>query len=278
MDIIRSRQNPLIKACIKLAQQRRERMKAGRTLLDGAHLVIAALDVGHPPDQLVVAESAVGRDEISLVTQRVGQAPTVVADALFAELSELDSLSGILAIWPTPPPPGLRERGVVLALDGVQDPGNVGAILRTAAAAGVDQTWLGVGCADVWSPKVLRAGMGAHFVMPVLERVDLPVALARFSGKRAVTLLAQSTPLFETDLSGDLALILGNEGQGVSPAVLACADLRIHIPMQGGIESLNVGAAAAICLFERLRQSDCGAKLPYAGADGAPVDQHCNVT
>ena len=255
MDLIQSRQNPLIKACAKLGSQRRERLKTGQTLLDGPHLLAAALDAGLPPEKVLVAQSALPRPEIKTLVDRLPQAPTLIDDALFASLTELESSSGILAIWHYPKPATPATTGLILALDGVQDPGNVGSILRTAAAAGVDQVWLSPACADAWSPKVMRAGMGAHFMLPLLERADLPVLLTAFHGRKAVTALQGSVSLYAADLRGDLALVMGSEGSGVSAELLALADLRLAIPMRAGLESLNVGAATAICLYECLRQS-----------------------
>lgn len=255
MDVIQSRQNPLIKACIKLMENRRERLKTGQTLLDGSHLLAAALDAGQAPERLLLSQSAPQRAEVAALAARFDGPVSVVADTLFAELTELESASGVLALWAPPPAPAPLQRGLVLALDGVQDPGNAGAMLRTAAAAGVAQVWLSPNCADVWSPKVLRAGMGAHFLLPVVERADLPALLTNFAGRKAVTVLDGSISLYQADLRGDLVLVMGSEGQGVSREVLALADLRLAIPMRAGLESLNVGAAAAICLYERLRQT-----------------------
>ncbi|QNM98271.1 TrmH family RNA methyltransferase [Chitinimonas koreensis] len=255
MEIIQSRQNALVKTCVKLASHRRERLKSGVTLLDGPHLIRAALDAGLPPQRLLVAAGAVDKPEIVDLLGRFDGVPAVLADTLFGELTELESSSGILAVWPVPAAPAPRRDGLVLALDGVQDPGNVGAMLRTAAAAGVAQAWLSPACADAWSPKVLRAGMGAHFLLPLVERADLPALLADFGGRRAATLLQGSVPLYAADLRGDLALVMGSEGGGVSEEVAALTELRLRIPMRAGLESLNVGAAAAICLYERLRQA-----------------------
>ncbi|PHV13113.1 TrmH family RNA methyltransferase [Chitinimonas sp. BJB300] len=255
MEVIQSRQNPLIKTCTKLAANRRERLKTGLSLLDGPHLITAALDAGQPLQRILVAEQALEKPEIAQLLVRSDAPKSVVADGMFAELSELESSSGILAIWPFPVAPEAVQAGWVLALDGVQDPGNVGSILRTAAAACVQQIWLSPACADVYSPKVLRAGMGAHFLVPIVERADLPVLLAAFEGQRAVTALDGSVSLYQARLTGSMALVMGSEGMGVSPAVLDLATLRLCIPMQAGLESLNVGAAAAICLYERVRQS-----------------------
>lgn len=254
MDIIQSRQNALVKACIKLANSRRERLKSGKSLLDGVHLINAALGAGVDIDKLLVAVSAVEKPEIKQLVMQYPDKLVMVDDVLFAEVSELTSLSGAVALWTLPSKPVPVNRGLVLVLDGVQDPGNVGAILRTAAAVGVAQVWLSEQCADAWSPKVLRAGMGAHFLLPILERAPVVEWLSNFIGAKAVTTLEASVSLYQADLRADLALVMGSEGQGISPEVLALADLRLRIPMHAGLESLNVGAATAICLYERLRQ------------------------
>ncbi|UXY14299.1 RNA methyltransferase [Chitiniphilus purpureus] len=254
MDTIVSRHNPLFKQLHRLAGQRRERLRERRTLLDGAHLLQSALDAGWLPERVIVTPQGQANHEIDALLQRA-QAPVTLLDpALFAELSELPSPTGVLALvsWPQPPAP--RRDGLCLLLDGVQDPGNVGTILRTAAAAGVAQVLLSAGCADVWSPKVLRAGMGAHFLLEIIERADLPAFAARFDGPLAVTLLEGAVDLYRARLDGNLALALGAEGQGVSAELAAHATLRLRIPMAPGVESLNVGAAAAICLYERVRQ------------------------
>ena len=136
----------------------------------------------------------------------------------------------------------------------VQDPGNVGAILRTAAAAGVGQALLGPGCAAAWSPKVLRAGQGAHFALAIHEDADLGAFMADYRGTTAVTCLDGATPLYAATWNGPLAWVFGAEGQGVRRELIDAAGLRIRIPMPGAVESLNVGAAAAICLFESVRR------------------------
>ena len=142
-----------------------------------------------------------------------------------------------------------------LALDGVQDPGNVGSILRSAAAAGFRQILLSPDCAQVWSPRVLRAAMGAHFRLELHEDVNLPDFLGAYRGQAILTVLDESaTSLYSCDLTGPVAWVFGSEGQGVRPAVMQVVKTRIRIPMPGGGESLNVAAAAAICLFETVRQ------------------------
>lgn len=254
MEIIRSRQNALAKHLIKLAESRRERMKSRQAILIGTHLVQAALDAGAPIARTLVCEGHADRPEIAALLQRSSVPATLLSAELFAEIEQAPSSSGIMALMTIPEPPPLRQDGCCLLLEGIQDPGNVGSILRTAVGAGVDQVWLTPGCADIWSPKVLRAGMGAHFVAPLVERVDLDTAVAGFRGPLLVTSLEESCSLYASDLSGSLILAFGSEGGGASDDLLARATQRLRIPMAGPIESLNVAAAAAICLFERLRQ------------------------
>lgn len=254
MEIIRSRQNPLAKQLIKLAENRRERLKSRQTLLIGTHLIQSALQAGWPLEKLLVCEGEEHREEIAALLQQ--NISTLMLDkALFAEIEQTPSTTGILALITLPENPVAVRRGFCLLLENVQDPGNVGSILRSAAAAGVDQVWLSAGCADAWSPKVLRAGMGAHFRLPLLERLSLNEVLPAFEGKIAVTTLEAASSLYTSDLRGDLVLALGSEGGGVSAELLAHATQRLHIPMTGAVESLNVAAAAAVCLFERLRQN-----------------------
>ena len=142
-----------------------------------------------------------------------------------------------------------------MLLDGIQDAGNVGAILRSAAAFGLRHVVLGRGCADPWSPKALRAAMGAHFALQIAAAADLVAALQRFGGRAACTVPRGGTPLAQADLGGRMAWLFGAEGQGVSEGLARHAALRITIPMARGTESLNVAAAAAICFYEQARQS-----------------------
>jgi RNA methyltransferase, TrmH family len=254
LDSIHSRQNPVFRHALKLSESRRERLHSGLVLLSGTHLALSALHTGWTLQRVLLREGQAGNRELDEVVEQSRAPVTTLAGALFDEIEQMASPSGLLAIGVLPKPPTLRHDGACVLLDGIQDPGNVGTILRTAAAAGVDQAWLGMGCADAWSPKVLRAAMGAHFVLPVIERVDCAAAMDAFSGARAITTLERAQSLYQVDLRGDLLLALGAEGRGVSHAVASRATLRVHIPMQAGVESLNVAAAAAVCLFERRRQ------------------------
>ena len=159
---------------------------------------------------------------------------------------------GLIAIPDRRPPPDNPEPCVLL--EDVQDPGNLGSILRSTAAAGIRQVYLSAQCADLWSPKVLRAGMGAHFHLECFAGVDLGGFAAAFPGRLIATHLAARQSVFDTDLTGHIGLIFGNEGAGLSRAVLDAVDCVVAIPMPGQTESLNIAAAAAVCLFERVRQ------------------------
>jgi len=253
VKLIQSRDNTFYKGLKRLAESGRERRKTGRTLLDGLHLVEAYEKACGPVETLIVAESALAGGEIAAYVE--GREIILLADALLRDLGLVDTPSGLLAVAAMPVATVAvdREKDAIL-LDGVQDPGNVGAILRTAAAAGVGQALLSPGCAAAWSPKVLRAGQGAHFALAIHEDADLGAFMADYRGTTAVTCLDDATPLYDACWDGPLAWVFGAEGQGVRGELLAAARLRIRIPMPGAVESLNVAAAAAVCLFEALRR------------------------
>jgi TrmH family RNA methyltransferase len=253
-----SHNNPRLKLLAALARHRSERCERGQTLLDGPHLLGCALDAGIALLDVCVSESGCASPEILALLARLpeGEPPIRVSDALFKRLSPVDTPAGILARIVLPLPDAqAAERETFIVLDGIQDPGNLGSILRTAAATGIRLAWLTPGCAQAWSPRALRAGMGAHFRLSIFERVDALAGLAAYQGKVvAAGVNEKSRMFFDADLRGPVAWLFGAEGQGVSTALLARADEILRIPMMAGIESLNVGAAAAVCLFEQMRQ------------------------
>ena len=259
MKRITSAENPQYRMLLKLAQSSRERRKAGLSLLDGIHLVAAYCQRVGPPVQVAVCPAALENAEIAQLLARLAPIePLLLSDGLFASLSTVSTPTGILASIRTPRAPALPERlDACVFLDDIQDPGNLGSILRSAAGAGIRQVCLSKHSVHAWSPRVLRAGMGAHFMLDIHEQCDL-VALARgYAGRVIVATGDAPTPVFACDLTGRVALVFGNEGGGVSAELRAAAGERVCIPTPGRIESLNVAAAAAICLFERVRQ--CGA-------------------
>jgi len=254
---ISSRDNPLVKRLKALAGSPRERRALGETLLDGPHLVQTAFAQSVSLREVVVAEGALARSEIRKLLDQCADLPVwCLPDGLFAQVSPVDSPSGILAVIAlpeNPPSSPLTESAVVL--EQVQDSGNLGTILRSAAGAGVGTALLTPGCAQAWSPRVLRAGMGAHFRLRIIEQADPATALADYPGAILATRLGPgSVSVFEMDLRGPVAWLFGSEGQGLSPAVAALATANVAIPLAPGVESLNVAAAAAVCLFEQVRQ------------------------
>ncbi|MDR2112170.1 MAG: RNA methyltransferase [Candidatus Accumulibacter sp.] len=256
MKHIVSRDNARFRELKKLCHDGRERRKAERIVLDGMHLIESYRARFGAPDEIIVSATGAGREEIARFLRRHPElAATVLADALFAELAVVDTPSGIMAV--AAPPRGGQETDPsadAVLLDIIQDPGNLGSILRSAAAAGFRQILLAPGCARAWSPKTLRAAMGAHFALDIHEDSDLPAFLSNYRGQAIVTAPDAAADLFTAELGRPLAWIFGSEGQGVRPQVARLAAKRLRIPMPGQGESLNVGAAAAICLFETVRR------------------------
>lgn len=255
---ITSRDNPLYKQWRQLAGSAQARRKAGRTLLDGVHLCEAWLQQRGVPLQCVVGEQAVDLPEVEALLadcQRRGTDCVVLPDALFKPLSQVDHGVALLFVIELPSYGAVqRLDGPALLLDGLQDPGNLGSILRTAAAAGIPRVFCGSGTVAAWSPKVLRAGMGAHFVLEVVEDVDLERLVSTAAVPVYATSSHASSALYEADLRPACAWLFGHEGQGVSASLLRYATGCLTIPQAAGIESMNVAASVAVCLFEQRRQ------------------------
>lgn len=256
MKHITSRDNPFVKNLVKLSQSARERKKQRLILIDGIHLVDVYRQRFGAPQTIVVSESGLVNAEIAALLKKFdGVAVTVVGEGLFKEISPLVSPTGLLAVVATPWPEKVpADLAFCLLCEGIQDPGNLGSILRSAASAGVEHVFLSKDCAFAWSSRVIRAGQGAHFLLSIHEGSDLASLVKNFQGKVVATGLDATSSLFDTDLTGPLALLIGNEGAGLSEELMSLANQRVKIPMPGGMESLNVAAAAAICLFERVRQ------------------------
>lgn len=256
MKTVASRDNPSYKAMARLVASAAERRKTGMSVLDGAHLLAAFLDAGGEPEDIMVSEAGLADPEISGLLARAPRARvTRMSDALFDGLSTVESPTGVLAAVPTPAPrPASLDAKLALLLEDIQDPGNVGTLLRSAAAAGADHVLLSPQCAFAWSPKVLRAAMGAHFATNIVERADLADFLLRYRGQGVALAADGAHSLYEIDLMGPTALVVGNEGAGLSRSVLEAATIRARIPMSGRIESLNAGTAGSVALFEAVRQ------------------------
>jgi RNA methyltransferase, TrmH family len=248
-----ARDNPLLQRIRKLVADPSAYRKLGQVWLEGDHLVGAALARGWALDELVLTEAAWAahagwRSWASQATRVL-----TVSEALFRGLSGLESAARVGALLSTPAAPAIDPGIASVVLDRLQDAGNVGSILRSAAAFGAGQVLALKGTAALWSPKVLRAGMGAHFGLRLVE------------GLSQADLAALEVPLLSTSSHGGLTLgasplpwpcawVMGHEGQGVDEGLTGRCQATVRIPQPGGEESLNVAAAAAVCLFESLRQ------------------------
>jgi TrmH family RNA methyltransferase len=254
---VTSRQNPRLREAAALIASARDRRKAGKCVLEGEHIVATYCARYGPPETLIVTDDALLRPAARALTEANPGRTLVVATALFDQLATLPAGVGMLAVVPAPAPSVTAPADFCLLLDDVQDPGNVGSMLRSAAAAGVGQVLLSRHCAFAWSPKVLRAGQGAHFHLDIHEDVDLArwARAYREAGGEVVAMVASGgTDLYDTSFAPWVALAIGNEGTGISSALAAEAMHGVTIPMPGGVESLNAAAAAAVCLFECVRR------------------------
>ena len=256
MRSVASRDNPTFKSMARLVSSAAERRRSGLTVLDGAHLVAAYLDSGARPEELVVSASGLARAEVARLAERAAPARvTVMSDALFESLSTVETPTGIMALVRTPGArPAPPDAGFALLLEDIQDPGNVGTLLRSAAAAGAGHVLLSPHCAFAWAPKVLRAAMGAHFALNIIEKADLAAWLAAFRGTSVALAGDADRSLYALDLAGPLALVVGNEGAGLTPALRQAATTLARIPISERVESLNAATAASVALFEALRQ------------------------
>ena len=257
---IHSRDNPHWRELVLCAQSARERRKRGLSFLEGEHLCEAWLDHWGAPRLMAIADSAQQVPSCrALLARAQKQDPALtillVDDAMWRDLSQL--VQGVsLAFLIETPQPSLPERLTedAIYLDRVQDPGNVGSILRTAAAAGITRVVTAPGTAWVWSPKVLRAGMGAHFALQVHEGVGWGELEARIEMPRLAARPQNASELWSTDLRSPALWLFGNEGAGLDPLIDPQTVQWIRIPQSDRVESLNVAAAAAVCLFEQRRQ------------------------
>jgi TrmH family RNA methyltransferase len=253
MKTVTSRDNSLYKELKQLATSSQARRKAGHTLLDGVHLCQSYLQLRGAPLQCVVSESALANPEVAEVVRRCEHAHahvTALPDPLYKAVSQVEHGVGLMFLIDTPARAIAGPLSVsAVLLDNLQDPGNVGSILRSAAAAGVNQVYCSAGTAFCWSPKVLRAAMGAHFVLEIFENVDLAALVSTSKVAVLATSGYATTRLYDVDLRQPVAWLLGHEGQGVADDLLALATRQVVVPHLGQIESLNVAACAAVCFF-----------------------------
>lgn len=242
---ISSRDNAFVKELRRLSRESGMYRKLGHVWLEGDHLCRAALTRGLKPKVAVFSRSF--WPETPVEWAQAASKVVVIDDALFADISGLESPARMGYVMPWAANIDLRPDAATIVLDRVQDAGNVGSILRSASAFGFKQVVAMKGTAALWSQKVLRAGMGAHFALHLVEGVE-PSALQALNVPLLVTSSHRGDLIHESNLPWPCAWAMGHEGQGVGEAVEALATQHVRIAQPGGEESLNVGAAAAICL------------------------------
>lgn len=257
MKFIQSRDNGAYKQLVRLA--------AGKVrdelLLEGVHVCQEWLrHQGQPLSAVFDADKLQRSHELQALASRLDDSACLCLEAsLWMKLSAVAGEGqGVFfrVKVPRPPLPARISRNC-LWLDRIQDPGNLGTLLRTAAAVEIGQVFISSGSASAWSPKALRSAQGAHFALDIYENLDLQTLAACLDIPLAVTTLEGGVALYDTRLPPACAWLAGNEGQGVCPELQALAGLKVFIPQAPAVESLNVGVAMAVCMYEQWRQHRC---------------------
>ncbi|MCL2493071.1 MAG: RNA methyltransferase [Clostridiales bacterium] len=254
METVTSRDNAALKSARRL-RTKSGREKEGAFLAEGEKLIAEAVSAGLAP-RLVLLRGA--EPEEFALSGEGGEVRTLrITEALYDEIAGTVTPQAVMAVIEKPKNRNLPAFvGTALVLDRIQDPGNAGTMVRTAFAAGADAVLCVKGTADLWSDKAIRGAAGALFKLPVIEGLsaETVIGILREKGLSLFVLDAGGVDYAEADLTGSLALVVGNEGSGPSEVFRGNADAQIGIPMREGSESLNAGAAAAVVLYEKRRQ------------------------
>lgn len=257
VSVLRARDNERVRRWARLVRDARYRRREGATVAEGPHLLATLLERRIAPRAVLVSEERLGNREIDALLRDAGMPPVAVSDAVFRHIVDTEAPQGIAAEIAIAEA-AERSNAHAVFLEGVQDPGNVGAILRSAAAFGFGNAILDRGCADPWSPRVLRAAMGGHFSLSIRQVAALGRAVLAFRGRTVCAAPRGGEPLRQAELSGRVGWILGSEGAGVTPALRERAQMTVTVPLAPGAESLNVAAAAAVCFYETVSRPDAG--------------------
>ena len=250
--MITSLQNDRVKLAHGLINGTKSRRKLGKVALEGVRLINDALEAGYLPDFILYDP-----DAVSITTLKVAVDADLLLEAapeIIRSVSGTEHSQGIVGVFPLPTPNIPRSPQHILILDAISDPGNLGTILRSAAAAGVDLVLLAPGCVDPYNDKVLRGGMGAHFRVPVINQSWDKIAETCNGSTISLADMHSDLAYDAADWSGRWALIVGSEAHGASEQASALAHQRVFIPMAAETESLNAAMAAAVILFEAARQ------------------------
>ena len=257
MKTIYSTENKIYKLCKELTTKK-YRDRLGKYIAEGVNLIEEAVKSGAEVEYFIVREDYEGK---ALILAEQAACTIFMSRQLFAGLAQTETSQGILAVVSkkTLSPEAFYERvgdGNIVVLDRLQDHGNIGTVIRTAEAAGYRGVVALKGTGDIYSPKTVRAAAGSVFRMPVLQEETASIAAGRVKqyGKRLLATCADgSYPYYEIDMKKNTALVIGNEGNGISRELMALTELRVSIPMQGQVESLNAAIAAAILMYESSR-------------------------
>lgn len=258
MKHITSSHNEILKDLRQLATSAKHRRRNQQTLLEGIHLCKSYLEQIGTPHMYVYTDSALHSMEVTEIVKTCEEKSVkgiLLGEKHFREISNLENGVGIVFVITTPTlpeTPPLKTNS--LLLETIQDPGNLGTVLRTAAAAGIQNVYLSTGSVGAWSPKVTRAGMGAHFALRIYENCDLSHVISSSEMPVLATSLKAKNTIYQQDLSQPVAWLFGNEGKGVSNELLSLKVTSVVIPQNSQVESLNVAASVAVCLFEQARQ------------------------
>lgn len=254
MNLITSAQNPIIKHASALLTSHRHRKKTGQTVIEGVHLLDAYLKQGLTVDKVIIAQNSLHHPEVIKLCQNILDKDIITTtNALYKQIRTLGDGVDIMAIIDTPSPTLTKIADDCLILDGLQDTGNIGTLLRTASAVGITTIVTTPHTAHLWSPKCLRAGMGANFALSIYEHITADEILQKVQTPLYATSSHTNKVIYHHDLTSPIAWVLGHEGQGVSDVFLQNAT-PIALPQPNGQESLNVGVAGSVCFYEMLRQ------------------------
>jgi len=267
---ITSPHNPKVKAARAL-HRRRRREREGKILLEGARLIAEAAAAGCAPQMLFYTPWALEHPQTAALVEAWPEVAWAVSDEIMALLADTVTPQGIIAVVAKPTLPWTERPSLLLLCDSVRDPGNMGTLLRAAAGAGADGVVVPRGNVDVWSPKVLRAAMGAHFRLPLRTGMgwDEVPELVRGLRVRLADVRAKR-PYFEVNWRVPSALIVSGETTPVGETASRLAHERVVIPLAREVESLNVGVAAAVMLFEARRQRLVASATPLTEEERAP--------
>lgn len=254
-----------VQSVLKLKKKKKFREKEQRFIIEGINFVEEALKSGIELDFLVCTEEGLQREKSKTLLryQREAGIPIYIVDeGVFAKIAETETPQGVLAVGKKPvwdeDKVLEREKGIWVVLDAIQDPGNLGTIIRTAEAVGAEAVFLGKGTVDLYNPKALRATMGSVFRVPTFSRVNLQALLDRMK-EDGVFVVASDPHAEQIYYDANLrhlrvAVVIGNEGRGIDRRLLELSDIRVKIPLEGKVESLNAAVASALILFEIKRQ------------------------